>query len=126
MRARALRYHIALALLGLALAVRVLVPAGWMPAKGQGFAITICTGTGMETGWVDSDGTLHKKAAVQQGADPHCAFAGLGVAMLGGDVPVTVAPMRPALAPATVQALASIGQGLAAPPPPATGPPVTI
>lgn len=117
-----------MALLALALAMRVLVPAGWMPAAGQGLAITLCSGEGAVTAWVDADGKIHKHDPAQGSmADHPCAFAGMGAPMLGGDLP---AP--PAMLPAPrdeiariAQAPAAIGQGLAAPPPPATGPPAT-
>ena len=121
------RNRIALTLLGLALALRVLVPAGWMPAaEGRGFAITMCSGSGMEPAWVDAEGKVHKQAPAQ-GGDSHCAFAGIGAPMLGSDLPPPVIPAAHAeAAPVVSQALASIGQGLAAPPPPATGPPATV
>lgn len=117
--------RVALALIGLALALRVLVPAGWMPSERGGFAITMCSGSAMESAWIDADGKLHKQAPSSGGE--HCAFAGLGAPMLASDIPApaTLAP-RANEAPALSQALASVGRGLAAPPPPATGPPVTV
>jgi hypothetical protein len=124
-RHASLRDQIALALLGLALAMRVLVPAGWMPATAQGFAIAICSGSTTQAAWVDGEGKVHKQAPAPAG-DQHCAFAGLGLPMLGGDVPLVVQPERAQAPLATTQALASIGHGLAAPPPPATGPPATV
>ncbi|MCW3847482.1 hypothetical protein OF829_09525 [Sphingomonas sp. LB-2] len=124
--AATLRTRVALALLGLVLALRLLVPAGWMPSGKGGFTVTICTGSAMEAAWVDTEGKVHKQAPAQ-GGDQHCAFAGLGAPMLGGGLPPAIAPLLPAdAAPATTRALASIGQGLAAPPPPATGPPATV
>jgi len=120
------RNRIALVLLGLALVLRVLVPTGWMPSERGGFAITICSGSGMESAWVDADGKLHKEAPAQ-GGDQHCAFAGLGAPVVGSCLPPAIVPAKPAVAaPAVSQTLAAIGQGLAAPPPPATGPPVTV
>lgn len=117
--------RITLVLLGLVLAMRVLVPAGWMPAE-RGFAITICSGGTMERAWVDSEGKLHKEAPAQSG-DQHCAFAGLGAPMLGSDLPAPMMPVaRADAAPAGALKLTAIGQGLAAPPPPATGPPATV
>ena len=121
-----LRNRIALTLLGLVLAMRVLVPAGWMPSEKGGFAITVCTGSAMESAWVDSEGKVHKQAPAQ-GGDSQCAFAGLGAPMLGSDIPApAMLAARADVAPAPSLALASIGQGLAAPPPPATGPPITV
>lgn len=118
---------IALTLLALALAVRLLVPAGWMPAQGQGFAITLCTGAGAVEAWVDADGKLGKRpAAPDSGNGKHCAFAGLG-APLPGPMAEPAAPFAPAVTISPPPALtAAVGRGLAAPPPPATGPPATI
>ena len=126
-RRATLRDRIALTLLGLALVLRVLVPAGWMPSAGPGgLAVTICTGGTMEAAWVDTEGKLHKQPP-GQGSDPHCAFAGLGAPILGGDLPpVVTLALGTDQAPLATRALAAIGQGLAAPPPPATGPPATV
>lgn len=117
-----------MALLALALALRVLVPAGWMPAEGQGMAITLCSGEGAISVWVDAEGKIHKHDPAKGSmADHPCAFAGMGAPMLGGDVP---APSLALPAPRNeiaglTPAPAAIGQGLAAPPPPPTGPPAT-
>lgn len=120
------RNRIALGLLALALAVRVLVPAGWMPAaSAQGFAITLCSVSGAETVWVDRDGKLHKQAPKTSG-DQHCAFAGLAAPLTGSDTPVLTAPFAHEDRAAIQSLPASPGQGLAAPPPPATGPPAYI
>lgn len=121
-----IRNRIALGLLALALAVRVLVPAGWMPAAtGQGFAITLCSGSGVETGWVDAEGKLHKQAPATVG-DQSCAFAGLTTPLTSSDALVLAEPFAHEDRAAIQPRLASIGQGLAAPPPPATGPPAQI
>jgi hypothetical protein len=116
-------------LIAFALLMRAAVPAGWMPvASANGPTITLCTGLGMVEAWFDASGKIHKSAPhhgeKESGA---CAFSGLGLAL---DVaappylPGTIAE-RPASAPATHLADA-VGRGLAAPPPPATGPPALI
>src|SRR3546814_3911424 len=56
-----MRGKAALGLLALALMFRVLIPVGWMPTTGSGFAITLCTGMGAVTAWVDKDGHTHKE-----------------------------------------------------------------
>lgn len=128
-RATALRDRTAIALLALALLARVLVPAGWMPAEGRGMAITLCSGSGAVAAWVDADGKIQKHDPAKGAMPDHpCAFAGLGMPMLGGDVPAAplLAPVpRDELAGLSL-APAAIGRGLAAPPPPATGPPASI
>jgi hypothetical protein len=118
----------AVMLAALAILLRVLIPAGWMPATGDGFAITLCTGSGVMTGWIDKDGSVHKGERDHGGKIDHpCAFAGLGAAF---DLPTLVPPALPPLAAATaiVGAAADlmIGRGLAAPPPPPTGPPARL
>jgi hypothetical protein len=124
-----LRDRIAIALLALALVVRVLVPAGWMPAQGNGLAITLCSGSGAVAAWVDADGKIRKQDPAKGAMPDHpCAFAGLGAPMLGGELS-TPALLRPAPrdeVAALHLAPAAIGKGLAAPPPPATGPPATV
>lgn len=112
----------------LALAARVLVPAGWMPSEGRGFAITLCSGGAAVTAWVGADGKVHKEDPQPAGAPDHqCAFAGLGAPALGSD-PIAAAVPAPASSyeVAVASAPAAIGRGLAAPPPPATGPPASI
>ena len=116
----------AIGLLGLALFVRLLVPAGWMPAAGQGYAIILCTDLGAATAWIDEDGKVHKgNPAPTGGVDKHCAFAGFGASLTAPD-PVggalEFAPPTNLSAPTAIASVA-IGRGLAAPPPPQTGPP---
>jgi len=117
-----------LLLLVAALLARSVAPEGWMPVVNAagGIEITVCNGTGPDDTMVLSpDGKLHHKApGKSQSGDHVCAFAGLGVA----DAPPTlVALAAPILAPDAAPALDPIdaipGRGLAAPPPPATGPP---
>jgi hypothetical protein len=117
-----------LMLLVAALIVRSAAPEGWMPVVNAagGIEIALCNGTGPETVMVlGADGALHKKAPVSGHTNDHpCAFAGMGV----GDAPPIVAAVTPAPAPteslSPATPLASFpGRGLAAPPPPAIGPP---
>ncbi len=111
-----------------ALLLRIAVPAGWMPgASGNGTAITICTGTGIAQAWIDADGKVHKGDGKQPGQEQRCAYAVLGTAALAapGAPDLTSAdPARTSLTGAPFHV--AIGQGLAAPPPPSTGPPSLI
>ncbi len=119
--------QLALSLVVLALAVRMFVPAGWMPTANQS-GFTLCTGLGKIEVWVDGAGELHKSSPPKQkGGGTECAFAGL----LTGDgaenrsfAPNDLPPQNQ-VAPAGL-ASSRIGQGLAAPPPPSTGPPAFI
>lgn len=117
-----------LLLLVAALLARSVAPEGWMPVVNAagGIEITVCNGTGPDSAMVLSpDGKLHHKApGKNQPGDHACAFSGLGVA----DAPPTlVALAAPVFTPDAAPALDPIGaipgRGLAAPPPPATGPP---
>lgn len=121
----------ALALIALALTVRALIPTGWMPVVGEkGFAITICAGGEMQTMWMDGQGKLHKadpskkKDGGTSGQDcPYASLTAAAIPALSGYaaiVPVPAESERAGL-PGEV----AIGHGLAAPPPPATGPPLT-
>jgi hypothetical protein len=113
----------------MALSVRIAVPAGWMPSGEKAFALTVCTGMDVSTIWLDSKGKLHKEDPSKGKAVDHapCAFA---AAHALADIPAGVAdavatPHLPKVLP-TGGGHVSIGHGLAAPPPPAIGPPVLI
>lgn len=124
-------------LLGCALLLRVLVPAGWMPAAGGGFGIEMCADGGAVAGFAReaqrrfdqavAGAAGHEGSGGERSDDPHkdqpCAFSGLALAWTQPDA---FGLLPPAPAPATTPApapIASVGRGLAAPPPPSTGPP---
>jgi hypothetical protein len=114
----------------LALAMRMVMPVGWMPSFAGGQAtITLCTSAGMVEAWVDADGNIHKESPQKKSSkDQPCAFAGLGGAL---DLPqfAELGSEMPPLAADTVAfplTQVRIGLGLAAPPPPAIGPPTLI
>ena len=121
------RQHVGLALVAMALVMRLLVPAGWMPSVENGRAgITICTGMGMAQAWVDSNGKIHKSQPNKNGqGERPCVFGGLGAAL---DVPAlaTLPLYAPPLTAITILLLptVTVGHGLVAPPPPSTGPPL--
>jgi hypothetical protein len=127
----ATRRALILTLFACAILVRALVPAGWMPTVSAdgGTVISLCTGAGAVEMVLASDGTLHEKAPVgHDGANDHpCSFAGMGQAFAAADpvvLPVSPPTDRadPPLKPGTI----SVGRGLAAPPPPQTGPPLRV
>jgi hypothetical protein len=77
------RQNLALALVALALFMRVLIPAGFMPATDAsgGFPIVVCTGEGMATGWLDDAGRFHEGEKPQsehrgKSAGDQCPFSG--------------------------------------------------
>lgn len=116
-------------LLALALLVRLIVPSGWMPVVGNGYAITLCTGSGMVSAWVDDKGVVHKdsKGPVQK-ADHPCTFAGFSADLASaGALPLLdgFIAFVDLIVVDTPRAVA-VGRGLAAPPPPPTGPPASL
>lgn len=120
---------IAAALIVLALAVRVIIPSGFMPSAERGFALVLCTGMDTQTVWLDKSGKLHKEDPSKGKSVEHqpCAFAGAVSAIaapMAASVDNHVA--RLSTDPVPTPRAFSIGSGLAAPPPPAIGPPSAI
>jgi hypothetical protein len=129
------RNLLALGLAILALALQGLVPAGFMvahKAQDQLFAITLCTSDGNVAAFIDQDGAI--VTAPQHGDLPDetdhtgknpCAFASHSAAVV---VPLLAAVETPErvrdVAQPTALAYVAPGLGLAAPPPPKTGPPI--
>ena len=118
--------NIAAALIVLALALRVIIPSGFMPSSERGFALTMCTGMDTQTVWMDKSGKLHKEDPSKGKSVEHqpCAFAGAAMAadVLSADFQVAMAPVALAI-PVFAKREVTVGAGLAAPPPPAIGPP---
>lgn len=118
--------------IALSLMVRAAIPAGWMPSGERAFEVKICAGIEMQTAWLDKSGKLHKTDPSKKSDGGHnskqdCAFASLatqGIAAQSLDVvPSDRAQQNlPYLASANV----AVGRGLAAPPPPSTGPPTLV
>lgn len=117
----------ALALVAFALAMRLLVPTGWMPSA-DGRSITLCTAMGTVEAWVDAQGGLHEKAPAKPvKAGEACTFAGLSAAFVAPDAMPALAIPEAVASPLLLPALTvAVGRGLAAPPPPPTGPPATL
>ncbi len=115
-------------LLVLALAVRVLVPAGYMPGQSDGrIVIGICNGQGGASTMVWTiPGKEHEESKEAPGAAMPCAFAGLGLPALPAVDPIQLAL---ALLVAFALALRPVAPlPLSAPPhlrPPLRGPPAT-
>ena len=124
-----------LALLALAFFVRILVPTGWMPAQGE-VGFVPCPAAALVAAQADAhrghgDHAEHRKPAKaaapssdQHGDKKGCDFAPLGLAMASPPPAAAIPEAHPLrdINPATSPRV-FVGQGLAAPPPPATGPP---
>lgn len=99
--------------LGLVLAMRLVMPAGFMPAVFDGhIVVSICSGSGPATMVVAVPGAAHGKAgeADHQGkAAAPCAFAGLHAPALAAVDPILLA--------AAILFIMAVGIRAAAPPP---------
>ena len=105
-----------------ALFVRALVPAGWMPSSQEGRWVSICSGAGESQIWLDDQGAPHKSGDKMSG-DGACVFAGTAALPTTAQSAVSFQVAEYNTAPNVVAASVTIGRGLAAPPPPQTGPP---
>jgi hypothetical protein len=115
----------------LAFALRAATPAGFMLAATErgALTVTLCSGHGPETITVDAQsGAPQDKAPTKNGEDAKaqapCVFAAAAALAAPVEPPSLAAPLAIAAAPETRVATARPGEGLAAPPPPATGPPI--
>lgn len=78
-------------LIALALAMRLVMPAGFMPVASAGkLMVLVCTEFGPQRISIDVPGAPTKPDDATK-ADQPCAFAGLGLALLPGADPVQVA-----------------------------------
>jgi hypothetical protein len=111
-----------------ALLLRLAVPEGWMPAQtSHGWRLTICTGMGPLEAMPDmamDHGANKGTPGNHDKAGSICPFAGLGLATAEPFTPPFpfIAPIVTATA-FPLHDIVTIGRGLAAPPPPPTGPP---
>ncbi len=117
--------RLALALVALALLVRVAVPVGFMPQSTErGVVISLCTPQGAVNVLVKT-GQGHKAPEKHQGDESPCSF-GMGLAA-GVVAPLPAVLAGPVLLPASLAQGAAIADltvnRLAAPPPPSQGPP---
>ncbi len=125
--------RLAMTMAMLAVMIRVLIPAGFMVAPGPdagGSRIVICSGQGAVEVLVDGLGHQTKSPADHgeaRGGEHPCAFASLATAPLTSDQALVSASADyadPVQAPGI--SAQRPGLGLAAPPPPKTGPPILL
>jgi hypothetical protein len=119
-------HQLTLFLLACALAVRMLVPAGWMPAAtGGAFAIEPCPGAEPAPhlamiGHHDGAAGHHSHHAQHDG---DCAFGALTVGFASADLPAAATPALVTAEPRQAAPEFFFATGPPALPPPATGPP---
>ena len=122
------RRRIALVLLACALLLRL--PAGWMPqASAQGFSIGWCnavsSGAAAEGKKLFEKALAGKPAPKQKHApDQPCPFAAAAQPMAASDPAPVLAPVAAQADAPRLGLVAAPGRGLAAPPPRSTGPPL--
>jgi hypothetical protein len=114
----------------LALSLQLMFPPGFMvaaPGQGHGFPIVICTAQGQSiVDWNAAVSGDHHKAPANKGM-ASCPFAGHATTSTTPQPIAVAAPevvIHAAAAPTRPYAIFP-GRGLAAPPPPAIGPPLT-
>lgn len=131
LRTHLMRHRMLAALLvAAALLLRALVPAGYMVApagEAKQIFVTVCSGLDGKVERIALPVSSQHDSSQQDhdGKDSPCAFTALAslaaMPQLADLPPVPAAAPRRADAPPSV----AIGRGLAAPPPPQTGPPLT-
>ena len=120
----------------LCVALRGFIPAGWMPAfDQQGISLIPCSGLTPpqpEPAAHEMHAMHHGDAARQHdGKSKHdtasqpCAFAAFAVDLSREDFGTAFEPLAPAEPIFLPLVAVQVGRGLAAPPPPQTGPPLT-
>ena len=114
-------------LLMVALLPRILVPQGYMPViTSDGITVTLCTGHGA----VEAKLSFGQRApdAQHNHAQPACPFAGIAPDASGQHHPkiAPIAPFIAAVARSRPHHSPGVSVALAAPPPPAQAPPLSI
>jgi hypothetical protein len=126
-----LQARLLLVLFACAMLARALVPTGWMPvATAQGLWIVPCSGTGPMIPQAAAP-MAHAMPGMHHedpdhgttGVDHPCAFAGVTPALDAPTLAIALPPPFVRAVPSPIRALVAVGRGLAAPPPPQTGPP---
>jgi len=117
------------AAVSLVLLLRALVPSGFMPVETNGrIVVQLCTGTGPATMVLDLGKAAPTSGDQHKAGDGPCTYAGTFAGGLLAATPPSV--LAPALALALLPNGAAIADltvhRLAAPPPPAIGPPLTL
>ncbi len=119
------RLRLGLAVLALAaLALKVLIPSGFMVAQtGGAFPLVICTGHGP----LDLSGQTDPLHGKKSSSDAPCAFSGHAATTPPPSLLIAAAVGLVYLAPAIDRRGDLVpGRGLAAPPPPSHGPPLSV
>lgn len=109
----------------LAIALRAVVPAGYMLSASDAgrIVVALCTGHGPQTTTM-ALGAPQKPSGDSRRFEQPCAYAMAAEVAPPAATPVVVAAAREAMSVAVASVAVAPGRGLAAPPPWPTGPPV--
>jgi hypothetical protein len=114
--------HLLLALALAAMGVRAAAPPGYMFSPSPaGFTVTLCNG-----GTMRIDLGRSPEHGQHSGDSGPCLFAAAAHAAPAPIAPQIISTAISSVAVAPPIAAVSVGHGLAAPPPPATGPPIRL
>lgn len=107
----------------LAVSLRILTPSGYMLAPDSPSGYALCTSQGIQEPDPESGGTDSPSGM----KDAPCAFAGIGAVDVPPISPGVASPIGDLSRPGVyaLQETLRPGLGLAAPPPPSTGPPLS-
>lgn len=122
----------------IAVLIRAIIPQGFMlenaRTNGNSVQIVLCTAQGKVTAFLSEDGKIveqqaqngsHKNGESNSGDD--CAYANALTAIAALETNIIALPVTYAKPTITnIAPIPMIGAGLAAPPPPKTGPPITL
>jgi hypothetical protein len=118
-------------MVALAVALRLTVLPGYMIQAAPGaLTVVVCTANGAVSQLIAppvSSSAPQEQQDEGDGKAPACAFAMAGATLAAPEAQiVAAAPPSSATAPLPSARALAPGRGLAAPPPPATGPPFTV
>lgn len=118
------------AVVALAVALRLTVLPGYMVAtQAHAIALVMCTGEGAVSQTIKLDAGRSapgKDSGQHPGKTSVCPFATAGVSLAAHDTLIRISPPRTSHFLQLPAGAGLVGQGLAAPPPPSTGPPFSI
>jgi hypothetical protein len=118
------------AVVALAVALRLTVLPGYMiAAKPDTMTVVLCTSEGAVSQTIDLDSrssTSGKHGGEHPGKTSVCPFATAGLALAAPASLIVFSAPRPVSSELAPVRTALVGRGLAAPPPPSTGPPLSL
>lgn len=118
-------------LLAAVLVAKLLIPVGWMPVQSPtGITMMLCSGDHSSAAMMMAAGKARESqqdSGKQRGAKDTCPYGALNASTnLPAQPAIAPHGFSPAAGPVLAAHAVGVGHGLAAPPPPATGPPLSV